>query len=211
LKLRYCPRRVDCPRCGVRGEDFPWAEPWARVISALSHAVAVLARELSSQGTARQCGLSWKTVATIVKRAVECGLRHARPPVHVIGIDEVGRRKDQVYRTVVHDLERRVLPWVGDGRTEEAVRAFFTEEMGRRRCHTLQVVSIDMWAAYAKLVREHAVNAQIRFDRLHIVKHLHEAVDAARRDLCAGLGIHPKVDPVIKTIFGPQMVKGSGI
>ena len=27
LVLRYCPRRVDCPRWGVRVEDFPWAEP----------------------------------------------------------------------------------------------------------------------------------------------------------------------------------------
>ncbi len=29
LKLRYRPRRVECPRCGLRVEDFPWAEPWA--------------------------------------------------------------------------------------------------------------------------------------------------------------------------------------
>jgi len=32
-------------------EDFPWAAPWARVTTALAHAVAVLARELSWQGT----------------------------------------------------------------------------------------------------------------------------------------------------------------
>ena len=31
LKLCYRPRRVECPRCGLRVEDFPWAEPWARV------------------------------------------------------------------------------------------------------------------------------------------------------------------------------------
>jgi transposase len=24
LKLRYRPRRVECPRCGLRVEDFPW-------------------------------------------------------------------------------------------------------------------------------------------------------------------------------------------
>jgi hypothetical protein len=30
LKLRYRPRRIECLRCGVRVEDFPWAEPWAR-------------------------------------------------------------------------------------------------------------------------------------------------------------------------------------
>jgi transposase len=54
LKLRYRPRRVACPRCGLRVEDFPWAEPWARVTTALSNAVSRLARELSWQGTARQ-------------------------------------------------------------------------------------------------------------------------------------------------------------
>ena len=184
LKLRYRPRRVDCPRCGVRVEDFPWAEPWARVTTALSNAVSVLARELSWQGTARQYALNWKSVATIVKRAVDYGRRHRkRPPVRVIGIDEVSRRKGQVYLTVVYDLERRVLLWVGDDRTEEAVRPFFTEELGTRRCRTLQVVCMDMWAAYANLVREHAPNAQILFDRFHIVKHLNEAVDAVRREL----------------------------
>ena len=184
LKLRYRPRRVECPRCGLRVEDFPWAEPWARVTTALSNAVARLARELSWQGTARQYGLNWKSVATIVKRAVQYGLRHRkRPPVHVIGIDEVSRRKGQVYLTVVYDLERRVLLWVGDERTEEAVKPFFTKEMGPLRCRTLQVVCMDMWAAYANLVREHAPNAQILFDRFHIVKHLNEAVDAVRRDL----------------------------
>jgi transposase len=184
LKLRYRPRRVECPRCGLRVEDFPWAEPWARVTTALSNAAAILAREMSWQGTARHYGLNWKSVATIVKRAVKYGLRHrARPPVHVIGIDEVSRRKGQVYLTVVYDLRRRVLLWVGEDRTEDAVKKFFTEEMGRRRCHTLQVVCMDMWAPYAKLVREHAVNAQILFDRFHIVKHLNEAVDKVRREL----------------------------
>ena len=44
----------------------------------------------------------------------------------------MSRRKGQVYLTVVYDLERRVLLWVGEDRTEEAVRKFFTEEMGRR-------------------------------------------------------------------------------
>src|SRR5580693_2182682 len=184
LKLRYQPRRVECPRCGVRVEDFPWAEPWARVTTALSNAVARLARALSWQGTARQYGLNWKSVATIVKRAVQYGLKHrTRPPVHVIGIDEVSRRKGQVYLTVVYDLERRVLLWVGDDRTEEAVKPFFTRELGTRRCHTLRIICMDMWAAYANLVRTHAANAQILFDRFHIVKHLNEAVDAVRREL----------------------------
>lgn len=195
LKLRYRPRRVKCPRCGVRVEDFPWAEPWARTTKALSIAVAMLARESSWQVTARQYGLNWKSVATIVKRTVTYGLKHRlRPPVHAIGIDEVSRRKGQVYLTVVYDLERRVLLWVGHDRTEEAVRPFFTEELGKRRCRTLRTVCMDMWAPYAKLVREYAANAQLLFDRFHIVKHLHEAVDAARRELWRQLTTKERVD-----------------
>ena len=182
LVLRYQPRRVQCPRCGVRVEDFPWAEPWARVTRALANAVASLTRELSWQGTARHFALNWKTVAGIVQRAVRYGLRHRkRPPVHRIGIDEVSRRKGQVYLTVVYDLERRVLLWVGEDRTEEGVKKFFTEELGKRRCRTLRVVCMDMWAAYVNLVREHAPQAQILFDRFPIVKHLQEAVDEVRR------------------------------
>jgi hypothetical protein len=57
------------------------------VTTALSNAVAALAWELSWQGTAREYELNWKSVATIVKRVVQYGLKHrARPPVHVIGI-----------------------------------------------------------------------------------------------------------------------------
>src|SRR6202162_6129329 len=194
LKLCYRPRRGECPRCGVRVEDFPWAEPWARVTTALSNAVARLARELSWQGTARQYGLNWKSGATIGKRAVADGLAHrVRPRVHVIGIDEVSRRKGQVYLTVVYDLERRVLLWVGDDRTEEAVRPFFTKEMGTRRCHTLRVICMDMWAAYANLVREHAPQAQILFDRFHIVKHLNDAVEEVRRSEMRRLSQKEKV------------------
>jgi transposase len=184
MKLRYRPSRVICPRCGVRAEAVPWAEPWERVTKGLAHSVAVLARELSWQATARHYGLNWKSVATIVKRAVRYGLRNrVRPPVHVIGIDEVSRRKGQVYLTVFYDLERRVLLWAGERRTEEAVKKFFTEEMGRRRSGTLQVVCMDMWAAYAKLVREYAPQARILFDRFHIVQHLNKAVDEVRLEL----------------------------
>jgi len=46
----------------------------------LANAVAQLARELSWQGTARQYGLNWKSVATIVKRAVDYGLKNRKRP-----------------------------------------------------------------------------------------------------------------------------------
>jgi transposase len=182
MVLQYRPRRVNCPRCGVRVEQFPWAQPWARVTKALAHAVAILARLLSWQETARHYGLNWKTVASVVKRAVEYGLRQRRrQPLHVLGIDEVSRRKGHHYLTVVYDLERRVLLWVGEDRTEQTVAQFFTG-LGRRRCSPIRVVCMDMWAPYLEAVRANAPNAQVVFDRFHIVQHLNQAVDEVRRN-----------------------------
>lgn len=88
---------------------------------------------------------------------------------------------------------RRALQWVHPAviRSGEEV---FTEEMGRRRRRSLQVVCMDTWAAYANLVREHAPQAQILFVRFPIVKHLHESVDAVRREMWRQLTSKDKVE-----------------
>ena len=56
LRLRYCPRRIDCPKVWRARGGFSLGRALARVTTALANAVAVLARELSWQGTARQYG-----------------------------------------------------------------------------------------------------------------------------------------------------------
>jgi hypothetical protein len=50
------------------------------VATALFNAVAVLARELSWQGTARRHTLNQKSVATIVKQPVQYGLKLKTAP-----------------------------------------------------------------------------------------------------------------------------------
>jgi len=181
LELRYRPRRVDCPRCGVRVESFPWALPWARVTLALARAVSLLARQLSWKEVAGHFRLNWKSVAAVVRQVVRYGLRQRRRrPLHVLGIDEVSRRKGHHYLTVVYDLERRVVVWVGEDRTEETLAQFF-HELGRRRSRTINVVCMDMWRAYLNAVRQHAPQAQVLFDRFHLVQHLNRALDEVRR------------------------------
>ena len=179
--LHYPPRRLRCVSCGVRREAIPWAGAWARVTTALARAVAELAQHLSWKETARHFRLDWKSVAGVVRRVVAYGLEHRRRrPVHLLAIDEVSRRKGHHYLTVVYDLERGVLLWVGEDRTEQTLTRFFTQ-LGRRRSATLQVVCLDMWQAYRKAVRSHAPNAQVLFDRFHLVQHLNRAVDEVRR------------------------------
>jgi transposase len=104
LFLVCAPYRVWCPRCGLRVERVPWADPWQRVTHALARAAAALARELHWDGVAAHFRLNWKTAASIVEGAVLWGMAHRRwQPLHVIGIDEVSRRKGQEYLPLIYD------------------------------------------------------------------------------------------------------------
>lgn len=180
-ELRYAPHRVWCPGCGVRVERVPWADPWQRVTHALARAVATLARELNWTAVAAHYRLDWKTVAAVVEGAVLWGLAHRRwRPLHVLGIDEVSRRKGHEYLTIVYDLERGRVVWAGRDRTADTMQRFLTW-LGRRRARAVHTVCCDMWAVYIDAVRTHLRRATIVFDRFHVTQHLNRAVDDVRR------------------------------
>lgn len=183
LVLRYAPHRVRCRRCGVRVERLPWARPWQRVTTALAVAVAQLARRLSWAETATHFGLDWKTVAAVVQRAVTEGLARRRwRALHVLGIDEVSRRKGHQYLTLIYDLERGRLVWIGENR-DTATMERFLAWLGPRRARAVRAVCCDMWAPYIDAVRRGLRYATIVFDRFHVVRHLNAAVDAVRRQM----------------------------
>ena len=183
LVIVYWPYRAVCRACGVTTEGVPWSDRWSRLTRRLAEAVALMAKDRDWKATARFFAVNWKTVLTVVKRAVERGLARRRlKPVRWIGIDEVSRKKGHHYLTVVYDLKRHQLLWVGEGRTEETVNEFFTW-LGKRRSQRLRVVCMDMWAPYLKAVRTRAPQATVAFDRFHLVRHVSDAVDEVRRSL----------------------------
>jgi len=187
LALAYTPRRVVCPDCGVRVEKVPWADRWSRVTKALSRALAELARRADLSTVAHQFAINWKTVASIIHRVVQWGLAKRRKrPLRVLGIDEVSRKRGHQYLTLVYDLERGELVWIGKDRTSATLGGFF-DELGKRRSRSLQAVCLDMRAPYRDVVTERAPQATICFDRFHVVRHLNAAVDEVRRSLVGKL------------------------
>ena len=181
VALAYAPCRVWCWRCGWRVERVPWADKWQRVTHALARAVAALARQLAWSAVADHFRLNWKTIAAVVEGAVLWGLEHRRwEPLHVIGIDEVSRRKGQQYLTIVYDLERGRVVWVGRDRDAATMERFFTW-LGPRRAPAIHTVCCDMWSIYIDAVETHLPQAALVFDRFHISQHLSKAVDEVRR------------------------------
>ena len=98
-----------------------------------------------------------------------------------IGVDEIARKRGHVYMTVVYDLKKSRLVWVGDGRTRETLERFF-DFLGEDGSKRLEAVCCDMWRSYVNAVRARAPQALIVFDKFHIVRHLGRAVDDVRRE-----------------------------
>jgi transposase len=194
LWLTYAPYRVWCPTCGLRVERVPWAEKWQRGTHSLARAVATLARKLDWSSVAAHFRLNWKTVACVVEAAVLWGLAHRRwVPLHSVGIDAVSRRKGQQSLTLVYDLARRRVIWIGKDRDEGTLQRFFAG-LGPRCARAIRVVCCDLWRPDLAVVREAVPQAPVLFDRFHLTRYATDAVDTVRRQMWRQLAEAEKPD-----------------
>jgi transposase len=184
VELKYHMRRVDCPECGVRVEQVPWAEGKAHTTKAFALFLAQWARKLSWKETARSFGSSWDTVYRSVKSVVAYGLEHRNlDGIEAIGVDEIQYGKGHKYLTVVYQLDAgiRRLIYVGQKRTTKTLLRFFFE-FGKPRTAALKFICSDMWQPYLKVIAKKAPQALNILDRFHIVSHLTKAVNQVRVD-----------------------------
>jgi transposase len=99
-----------------------------------------------------------------------------------VGADEMNRRKGHNYITVFADLEQRRVLFGTEGK-DAGVWEQFAQELQAHNGHPKAVtqVAIDMSPAYMKGVRENFGNAQLVFDKFHVIQEANEGVEAVRR------------------------------
>lgn len=182
LHLRYDLRRVDCPRCGVVVELVPWAEKGSWFTYEFEDTVAYLLQSLNTTAAAETMRISWPTVGAITRRVVErVQDGDDLDGLTVIGIDELSYRRHHEYVTIVVDHLRHRVVWAHSGKNAATVKQFF-DDLGPERAASIEVVTIDMSGAYIKAVTEAAPNARIVFDRFHVQRLAHDALDKVRRE-----------------------------
>jgi transposase len=180
--LRYTIRRVNCPRCGVVVELVPWAENQSWFTYEFEEQVAYLAQRTDKTTLSKLMRISWHTVGPIIQRVIPRhrdsdpldGLTH-------IGVDELSYRRHHEYVTVIVDHMRGGVVWARPGKNAETLNAFF-EELGPERCAQLEAVTLDMSGAYLKAVTEASPKARVIFDRFHVQRLAHDALDEVRRE-----------------------------
>jgi len=182
--LRARSPRVYCMEHGVRRAQVPWALPEARYTLAFErHAIDVLL-ETDVLGGARLLKLSWHEAWHLMERAVERGQqRKKRRVIPYLGVDEKAVARRHQYVTLVCDLNRGTVEYLGENREKTSLDAYYAS-LSKKQLAGIQGVAMDMWEPYILSTVAHVPGGKekIVFDRFHIMQHMNEAVDAVRKE-----------------------------
>jgi transposase len=175
--------RIQLPDGAVRMIEPSWAGKLAGFTLLFEAIVLMLCQQMTFAACARLVNESWHRVAAIYSRYVDLALAEADfSDVRAVAIDETSRCSGHNYVTLAADAKERAVIFVTEGKDADAVAAL-AEDL---RAHggdpeAIESVSIDMSPAYIRGVADHLPNAEITFDKFHVIAHASKAVDKTRR------------------------------
>ena len=168
-------RRVEA--CEFVDKGYFYTIRFCRLISGLC-------RYVSISTIARHFGLRWETVKNMDRDYLEKTLPALDPSLLLnlkyIGVDEVARSKGHDYMTVVYDLETGILIGVEKGRTSEVFSSFL-KKLPDETKRQIKAVAMDMGIPYQSAVKQELPNADIVFDRFHVMQNFSRAIKNQRR------------------------------
>ena len=176
--------RVICPTCGVRKVAVPWARAGSGFTLLFEAFVLALAKAMPIANISERMGEHdtrlWRVLDHHVWWAVE---EQDLSEVRQIAADETSARRGHDYISLFVNMVSRKVVYVADGKDAGTVKEFaeFLETHGGDRA-AISDASIDMGAAFEAGIKENFANAEITFDKFHVIKLANEAVDQVRRE-----------------------------
>jgi len=171
----------------------PWAGKPGGFTLLFESLTRELCRHMPVSQAARLTGVSddklWRMLDVYVN-AAQYDENHKN--IETVGIDETSVAKGHSYVTLFVDMARKRTIYATAGKGAETVKSFadmlpdYASDP-----ENITRVSCDMSPAFIKGVREYLPNAEITFDKFHIIKIINEGVDAVRRE-------EAKTQPLLK-------------
>jgi len=182
VRLSYRPKEIECPAHGRVQEEIPWACKHGRITYRLEYLVLLYAQLMTQKAAARLLRMPNSTFSDLLHRSID-RLRdgHRIRDLTAIGIDEVSYRKGHKYVTVVYDLNRSRVVWVGPGKARSTIDEFFNENLSAYQKNRIEWACCDMSETFIGAITEHCPNAKLVLDRFHVAKALSEAMDEVRK------------------------------
>ncbi len=119
----------------------------------------------------------------ICTRYVDLALKEADfSGITHLAVNETSRAKGHDYETLAADAERRTVLFVTESKDAATIERLAAD----LRAHgavpeAIESVSIDMSPAFIKGCEKHLPNAQVTFDKFHVIAQASRALDATRR------------------------------
>ena len=176
--------RVRCGQCGKTTQvEVPWARPQTGFTQLFEALVITLCRQMPVNAVAQHLNVSddtlWRMVHHYIEKAHD---QEEFNTVQAVGIDETAARRGQNYITLFHDLEAGRLLYACEGRDHTTVERFAEVlEIHGGAADNITDACTDMSKAYIKGVGAYLPNAELTFDRFHVVQLANQAVDEVRR------------------------------
>ena len=176
--------RTKCRTCGkIQRVTPPWEGLSKHFTRSFEAFALLLVREMPVARAAEILGESDTRIWRMLFTHLEVAYRHSdMSEVVWLGVDEMNLRKGREYLTIFADLKKKRVLFATEGRDKETFARFIAEwEKHEGHRHQLTQVSMDMSRAYRSAVPEWCRNAQIVFDKYHVIAHVNAAVDQVRK------------------------------
>jgi len=179
----YHPKEILCPTHGRIQERIPWADKHARVTFRFEFILLAYCQLMTQKAVAKILHIPKSTLSDLLHRTIK-RIRngHRIRGLKSIGIDEIAYSKGHKYATIVYDLARSCVVWVGQGKGRKTIDVFFNTILSTYQKNQIKWASCDMSRAYIGAIEDHCSNAELVLDRFHIVKSLNTAVDEVRKE-----------------------------
>lgn len=182
-EIRCLLPRGKCRQCGhLYRVRPPWEGLSMHFTKEFEAYALLLIREMPMARVAELTGESDTRLWRMLFKHVEGAYAQADfSNVCCVGVDEMGVRKGQQYLSVFADLLAKRVLFATEGKDKATWIAFveaLEKHNGHRHCITQ--VSMDMSLAYENGVKENCRNAQVVFDKFHVIANTSKAVDKVR-------------------------------
>jgi transposase len=184
-----CEITCELPRgkCRQCGHVFRVRPPWEGLSSHFTKEfeafALLLMREMPVSKVAETVGETDTRLWRMLFRQVDAAYAQADfSSVSCVGVDEMHIRKGKEYVTVFADLVKKRVLFATEGIDHTTWEKFVQAlEQHNGHCHAITQASMDMSRAYQRGVAENCRNAQVVFDKFHLLSNASEAVDKVRR------------------------------
>jgi len=183
MTIHFTTSQGKCSQCGSFHTFLPAGiESNARATERLKIYVSRLCRFMPVSKAATFFPISVNTARRWDKDVLQRTLASPNlDDLHAILIDETSIGKGHNYLTVVLNANTGEVLHLAEGKRKTSLEGFF-EKLSDKQKASIQAVGIDRSGSYQSVVKEKIPDADIVYDKFHIVSNYNDVIDEIRRE-----------------------------